>query len=90
MIPSEVKLEKKISKAPTPSEQAMGKETRLAINLAFSTLSPRHQFFLKQRLIHKKSSKEIGKAQNLSPEAVDSVLQRARAAFKKLLEKDHA
>lgn len=67
---------------PLPDVRLEDIEKRESVNLALSSLSPRHQEFLAERYVEDRSARQIGRERGLTPGAVDSVLQRARSAFK--------
>ncbi|MFC1587548.1 RNA polymerase sigma factor [Planctomycetota bacterium] len=65
-----------------PEEMLDKQEMKDLISASFSAISSRHRSFLSSNYLEAKSSKEIALEFKTSTEAVDSTLQRARAALK--------
>jgi RNA polymerase sigma-70 factor (ECF subfamily) len=75
-------LERLESASPLPDQILDRLETRELLGAAFSSLNPKHQKLLELKYFLEKTQEEIAAELDLSIAAVNSSLQRARAALR--------
>jgi RNA polymerase sigma-70 factor, ECF subfamily len=72
-----------------PFDRMLMDESRSLIRTCFSALGPRDQMLLREKYVHERSAKAIADELGTSAPAIDSALQRARAAFGEELSRAH-
>ena len=79
--------DKEISINDPIHEDIESKQEIMLINMAMNKLKDNHKEILKLKYIEKKSQKEISSMLNITSDAVNSLLSRARLSLKKEFEK---
>ena len=78
-----------LTAAPEPATDPTARDTAERVAAALAALPAHHEAVLRAKYLDRKTVDEIAAAHGLSPKAAESLLGRARQAFREAFEADH-